>query len=81
MRAIKSPVWTPGLPVAVWIQQRCLPTMDTLEQILENHLSRCSLSVEMINDILARWGGLRPLINICSAFDGKWQVAHQLSRT
>jgi hypothetical protein len=48
--------------------------MDTLEQILENHLSRCSLSVEMINDILARWGGLRPLINICSAFDGKWPI-------
>jgi hypothetical protein len=46
--------------------------MDMLEHILDNNLARCSLSVEVINDILARWGGLRPLINICCAFDGKW---------
>jgi hypothetical protein len=46
--------------------------MNALANILGAPQDRCVLSVQMVDDILARWGGLRPLIDICFAFDGNW---------
>jgi hypothetical protein len=50
----------------------CQPNMDALANILGVSQDRCVLSVQIVDDILARWGGLRPLIDICFAFDGNW---------
>lgn len=46
--------------------------MDALANILGVSQDRCVLSVQIFDDILARWGGLRPLIDVCFAFDGNW---------
>ena len=46
--------------------------MESLAAILDARQDRSTLSEGIINDTLARWGGLRPLINICFAFDGDW---------
>ncbi len=46
--------------------------MDTLADIFDIYPTRSTLSKRMVDDITARWGGLRPLIDICFAFDGDW---------
>ena len=51
---------------------KCRPKLDTLANLLDVRQTRRFISTRMADDILARWSGLRSLIDICFEFDGKW---------
>ncbi|ERF68798.1 hypothetical protein EPUS_06242 [Endocarpon pusillum Z07020] len=51
---------------------KCRPKMDKLADLLSVRQTRRFVSVCMVDDILARWSGLRLLVDICFEFDGKW---------
>jgi hypothetical protein len=51
---------------------QCRPTMETLADIIGARRARPTLPVDMVDDIVARWGGLRVLIDLCYFLDGNW---------
>lgn len=59
-------------PSDMALHLNCRPGIDTLANAFDPRPNKRFPSRRMVDDILVRWSGLRPLIDICFAFDGRW---------